>query len=68
MNHGPPPPEEEPVRTDRGRMRRVWSYVGASLSKHMAFDQFCYNSRYCVFAIGITWMMLGFVVPLVYLV
>lgn len=68
MNHGPPAPEEEPVRKERGRMRRIWSYVAASLSKHMAFDQFCYNSRYCVYTIGITWMMLGFVVPLVYLV
>ena len=38
------------------------------MSKHMAFDQFCNNSRYFVYAIGITWMMLGFVVPLVYLV
>lgn len=49
-------------------MRRTWSFLMASLSKHMAFDQFCNNSRYCVYTIGITWMMLGFVVPLVYLV
>ncbi|KAL7371922.1 hypothetical protein ABVT39_006977 [Epinephelus coioides] len=68
MNQGPPLPEEEDVRKEKGRMRRIWSFVVASLSKHMAFDQFCYNSRYCVYAIGITWMMLGFVVPLVYLV
>lgn len=68
MNHGPPLPEEENVRKEKGRMRRIWSFVVASLSKHMAFDQFCHNSRYCVYAIGITWMMLGFVVPLVYLV
>ncbi|XP_022599238.1 monocarboxylate transporter 6 [Seriola dumerili] len=63
MNHGPPPPEEE-----KGRLRTICSCLLASLSKHMAFDQFCNNSRYCAFAIGITWMMLGFVVPLVYLV
>lgn len=70
MNHGPPPPEEEEEKTKRpnGPLRTVWNYVVASLSKHMAFDQFCNNSRYCVYAIGITWMMLGFVVPLIYLV
>ncbi|XP_029384354.1 monocarboxylate transporter 6 [Echeneis naucrates] len=68
MNHGPPPPEEELVRTDKGRARTLWNSLLASLSKHMAFDQMCNNSRYCVYAIGITWMMLGFVVPLVYLI
>ncbi|KAM7370411.1 hypothetical protein PAMP_009963 [Pampus punctatissimus] len=68
MNHGPPAPEVENVRKKKGIVKTVWSCVAASLSKHMAFDQLCNNSRYCVFAIGITWMMLGFVVPLVYLV
>ncbi|XP_040923427.1 monocarboxylate transporter 6 [Toxotes jaculatrix] len=68
MNHGPPPPEEENVRKEIGRVRTICNCLVASLSKHMAFDQLCNNSRYCVYAIGITWMMLGFVVPLVYLV
>lgn len=34
----------------------------------MAFDLFCSNPRFLVFSLGITWMMLGFVVPLIYLV
>lgn len=68
MNHAPPPPEEENSQKTQGRMRMIWTYVASSLTKHMAFDQFCNNSRYRVYAIGITWMMLGFVVPLVYLV
>ncbi|GAA6214637.1 monocarboxylate transporter 6 [Lates japonicus] len=68
MNHGPPPPEEEKVRKKKGRLQMIWSCLVASMSKHMAFDQFCNNSRYRAYAIGITWMMLGFVVPLVYLV
>ncbi|XP_038591059.1 monocarboxylate transporter 6 [Micropterus salmoides] len=68
MNHGPPPSEEENVRKENGWVRTAWRYLLASLSKHMAFDQLCNNSRYCMYAIGITWMMLGFVVPLVYLV
>ncbi|KAE8283920.1 Monocarboxylate transporter 6 [Larimichthys crocea] len=68
MNHGPSPPEEEDAKEGKGWVGRTWSFLVASLSEHMAFDQFCNNSRYCVYAIGITWMMLGFVVPLVYLV
>lgn len=68
MNHGPPPPEEGIVKTEKGWVKTIWSFLVAFLSKHMAFDQLCNNSRYCVYAIGITWMMLGFVVPLVYLV
>lgn len=68
MNHGPPPPEEQPEKEKAGCVRTAWNYVAASLSKHMAFDQLCNNPRYCVLVIGITWMMLGFVVPLIYLV
>lgn len=68
MNHGPPPPPEGAMEEEKGWLRRIWNYLLAALSKHMAFDQLCNNSRYCVYAIGITWMMLGFVVPLVYLV
>uniref|UniRef100_A0A8C2WI54 Solute carrier family 16 member 5 n=1 Tax=Cyclopterus lumpus TaxID=8103 RepID=A0A8C2WI54_CYCLU len=67
MNHGPPP-EEGSAGEGSGRMRRAWSCLAAFLSKHMAFDQLRHNARYRAFAIGITWMMLGFVVPLVYLV
>ncbi|XP_037547188.1 monocarboxylate transporter 6 [Nematolebias whitei] len=65
INHKPPPSDQE---NEMKQNRTVWKYVAASLRKHMAFDQFCHNRRYRVYAIGITWMMLGFVVPLVYLV
>ncbi|XP_029954396.1 monocarboxylate transporter 6 [Salarias fasciatus] len=69
MNHGPPPPPDEPRRRrDASRAGAAWRWLLAALSKHMAFDQFCHNRRYCVYAVGITWMMLGFVVPLIYLV
>lgn len=68
MNHGPPPPEDEHVKKKTGWLRTIWSSLLASMSKHMAFDQFCNNSRYRTYSIGLTWMMLGFVVPLVYLV
>ncbi|KAL2078490.1 hypothetical protein ACEWY4_026175 [Coilia grayii] len=39
-----------------------------TLHKNMAFDLLYSNLRYRVYSVGITWMMLGFVVPLVYLV
>lgn len=68
MNHGPPPPEEESVKRKAGRLRTIWNWLLASLRKHMAFDQFRNNSRYRVYTIALTWMMLGFVVSLVYLV
>lgn len=66
MNHAPP--EDNKDKKTKGRLRTVWEYVLSALKKHMAFDQFCNNSKYCVYSIGITWMMLGFVVPLIYLV
>uniref|UniRef100_A0A3Q3VWG2 Major facilitator superfamily (MFS) profile domain-containing protein n=1 Tax=Mola mola TaxID=94237 RepID=A0A3Q3VWG2_MOLML len=68
MNHGPPPPEEENVKRKAGRLRTIWNWLLASLRKHMAFDQFRNNSRYRMYTIALTWMMLGFVVSLVYLV
>lgn len=68
MNHGPPPPEIEVVAKKTGRVTTIWRSVMASMSKHMAFDQFCNNLRYRMYALGLTWMMLGFVVPLIYLV
>lgn len=67
MNHGPPP-EEGGAGKASGRAGRTWSRVAAFLTKHMAFDQLRHNARYRAFAVGITWTMLGFVVPLVYLV
>ncbi|XP_003961167.3 monocarboxylate transporter 6 [Takifugu rubripes] len=68
MDHGPHLPEEEKGQREMGRLRRIWRFLLDSLSKHMAFDQFRNNARYRVYAIGLTWMMLGFVVPLIYLV
>ncbi|XP_034050218.1 monocarboxylate transporter 6 isoform X2 [Thalassophryne amazonica] len=58
-------PQQEGVME---RMRTICGCLVGTLTKHMAFDQFCSNSRYRVYAIGITWMMLGFVVPLIFLV
>ncbi|XP_077407768.1 monocarboxylate transporter 6-like isoform X2 [Vanacampus margaritifer] len=44
------------------------SRISACVSKHMALDQLQRNRRYRVYAVAITWTMLGFVVPLIYLV
>lgn len=68
MNHRPSLSQEEKDKKTKGLLRTMSNYVLSAVKKHMAFDQFCNNSRYCVYAIGITWMMLGFVVPLIYLV
>lgn len=66
MSQAPPPVDKETKR--EGRFRTTWRFVVSSLKEHMAFDQLRNNQHYCVFAVGITFMMLGFVVPLVYLV
>ncbi|XP_028844252.1 monocarboxylate transporter 6 [Denticeps clupeoides] len=52
----------------KGRARSALGCAAALLSRHMAFDLFCSNVRFRVYSVGITWTMLGFVVPLVYLV
>ncbi|XP_051988797.1 monocarboxylate transporter 6 [Xyrauchen texanus] len=49
-------------------LRTTISTVMPFLRRHMAFDLLYSNVRFRVFALGVTWMMLGFVVPLVYLV
>ncbi|KAJ8345382.1 hypothetical protein SKAU_G00295750 [Synaphobranchus kaupii] len=50
------------------RARAVLDGLAAFLHRHMAFDLFLGNRRFCVYALGLAWMMLGFQVPLVYLV
>lgn len=39
-----------------------------TLKKYLAFDVFCKNKGYQIYTIGVTWMVMGFVLPLVYLV
>lgn len=39
-----------------------------TLQKYLAFDVFCKNKGYQFYTIGVTWMVLGFVLPLIYLV
>ncbi|XP_056153300.1 monocarboxylate transporter 6 [Lampris incognitus] len=68
MNHTTTQPEEEKQKTLKGWSRTMFSGIAAGLRKHMAFDLFCGNTHYRVYVIGITWMMLGFVVSLVYIV
>ncbi|XP_052406065.1 monocarboxylate transporter 6-like isoform X1 [Carassius gibelio] len=52
----------------KGRLRATLSTVMPFLRRHMAFDLLCSNPYFCAYALGVSWMMLGFVVPLVYLV
>uniref|UniRef100_A0A4W5L9X1 Solute carrier family 16 member 5 n=1 Tax=Hucho hucho TaxID=62062 RepID=A0A4W5L9X1_9TELE len=52
----------------KARLRTALSDLVVFLRRHMAFDLLVSNPRYRAYALGVTWMMLGFVVPLVYLV
>ncbi|XP_021410253.2 monocarboxylate transporter 6 isoform X2 [Lonchura striata] len=38
------------------------------LQKYLAFDIFCQNKGYQIYTVGVTWMMMGFALPHVYLV
>ncbi|XP_010290289.1 PREDICTED: monocarboxylate transporter 6 [Phaethon lepturus] len=38
------------------------------LHKYLAFDIFCQNKGYQIYTIGVTWMMMGFALPHIYLV
>jgi len=64
----PPPQDNRGPRQGKSGARALCSSLWASLRKHMAIDLFRTNLHYRLYAIGITWTMLGFVVPLVYLV
>ncbi|XP_010901785.1 monocarboxylate transporter 6 [Esox lucius] len=61
----PPNPEKEGFKV---RLRTTVSDLAVFLKRHLAFDLLVSNARYRAYALGVTWMMLGFVVPLVYLV
>ncbi|NXP44230.1 MOT6 protein, partial [Heliornis fulica] len=39
-----------------------------ALQKYLAFDIFCQNKGYQIYTLGVTWMMMGFALPHVYLV
>ncbi|NWW98327.1 MOT6 protein, partial [Caloenas nicobarica] len=76
------PPAEEPGRRAEGaqlsngassphpelrqQSRRTTCFQ--TLQKYLAFDIFCQNKGYQIYAVGVTWMMMGFVLPHVYLV
>ncbi|NXU65387.1 MOT6 protein, partial [Horornis vulcanius] len=56
----PAKPEEEPgSRAEEAQLM---------LQKYLAFDIFCQNKGYQIYTIGVTWMMMGFALPHVYLV
>lgn len=38
------------------------------LQKYLAFDIFCQNKGYRIYTVGVTWMMMGFALPHIYLV
>ncbi|KAL7860431.1 hypothetical protein AOLI_G00167800 [Acnodon oligacanthus] len=52
----------------KGRLQSSISGLMPFLRRHMALDLMRSNPRFRAFALGVSWMMLGFVVPLVYLV
>lgn len=72
LSPGPTKPANQHQLQEReglkDRLRTAFSDFMAFMRHHMAFDLLVSNPRYRAYAMGVTWMMLGFVVPLVYLV
>uniref|UniRef100_A0A098LYX0 MCT n=1 Tax=Hypsiglena sp. JMG-2014 TaxID=1550645 RepID=A0A098LYX0_9SAUR len=50
------------------RRQSRFTACSQTLKKYLAFDMFCKNKGYQIYTIGVTWMVMGFVLPLVYLV
>uniref|UniRef100_K7FDC1 Solute carrier family 16 member 5 n=1 Tax=Pelodiscus sinensis TaxID=13735 RepID=K7FDC1_PELSI len=64
---GPPasPLQPSPVETPH---QARFAACRRTLQKYLAFDIFCKNKGYQIYTIGVTWMVMGFVLPLIYLV
>ncbi|KAK3519875.1 hypothetical protein QTP70_006629 [Hemibagrus guttatus] len=52
----------------KGRLQNTLSNVVPFLCRHMAVDLIRTEPRFLAYALGVSWMMLGFLVPLIYLV
>ncbi|OPJ88615.1 monocarboxylate transporter 6 [Patagioenas fasciata monilis] len=77
-----PKPAEEPGRTAEGaqlsngassphpelRQQSRRTVCLQMLQKYLAFDIFCQNKGYQIYTVGVTWMMMGFALPHIYLV
>uniref|UniRef100_A0A669QJG7 Monocarboxylate transporter 6 n=1 Tax=Phasianus colchicus TaxID=9054 RepID=A0A669QJG7_PHACC len=55
-----------PVKFALGSLLKITCFQ--VLQNYLAFDIFCQNKRYQIYTIGVTWMMMGFALPHVYLV
>ncbi|KAG7491394.1 hypothetical protein MATL_G00003210 [Megalops atlanticus] len=61
----PPQPKQNGLKD---RVRGSLANLMASLRRNMAFDLFYSNPRYRIYTIGLAWTMLGYLVPLIFLV
>ncbi|XP_034645687.1 monocarboxylate transporter 6 isoform X1 [Trachemys scripta elegans] len=62
MSNGATPHQVEPPQQAR------FAACKRTLQKYLAFDIFCKNKGYQIYTIGVAWMVMGFVLPLIYLV
>ncbi|XP_030064170.1 monocarboxylate transporter 6 [Microcaecilia unicolor] len=56
------------VDHDKTQFQSMTSSCMMTVKKYMAFDLFCQNKRFQVFTVGVAWLVMGFVLPLFYLV
>ncbi|XP_074828038.1 LOW QUALITY PROTEIN: monocarboxylate transporter 6 [Natator depressus] len=60
-------PTEPPHQVEPPQQAR-FAACKQTLQKYLAFDIFCKNKGYQIYTIGVAWMVMGFVLPLIYLV
>ncbi|XP_029456430.1 monocarboxylate transporter 6 [Rhinatrema bivittatum] len=61
-------PAQITVNHDKTHLQSKMSSCMLVMKKYMAFDLFCQNKRYQIFTVGVSWLVVGFVLPLFYLV
>ncbi|XP_044037934.1 monocarboxylate transporter 6 isoform X2 [Siniperca chuatsi] len=62
------PSVQQETKGVKDRVKTMFRGFIVFIQRHMAFDLLVSNPRYRVYAVGVTWMTLGCVVPLIYLV
>lgn len=63
-----PEPKEDPLLPPEKPARSCLATCVASIRYHLAFDILRHNLGFCVYVVSVTWMILGFPLPHIFLV
>ncbi|XP_059125804.1 monocarboxylate transporter 6 isoform X1 [Peromyscus eremicus] len=63
-----PEPREDPPLPPKTPTRSCLATCISTIQYHLAFDVLRHNMAFCIYATGVTWMILGFPLPHIFLV